>query len=1190
MEVNYEGRKYKVVYHPPTKTNPNKRETIYELGSTRTWRLYKTRGDISKGLRMAINKARDETEFYVPLIVEGYTGAGQYINTNNDHIVVKGKDIQKVLKEKREEINQNAKSLEYNLHYDIQEGGIIPVEVAISEGVMDMPELDHSTNWNMPPELKLSDKTKEHCVIDNIIDHFKKHKELGCKDTLWDAFSNIDKMLKRKKKLKCINPKDWKKELKRNMGLTPNHILELAKEYNFSFYVVEPFSKHVYYKYIAPDTKHRLKPLYICPYQNHMFCIEDPSIRQSIKQRCNGESTKMQIHQNAHTEQISKDTVFMDDVEKIVKALKDDNFKDNIVSETEKIEIEDVIKKIGWKDLVANGKIRFSALSGNPVSLSYHKKVVSFTDNYHRNLFLSDLVDHNLYSTSIAVGNHMFEKCPKSHYAPNHIQFIKGKGPHIICKEEYESKNVFQMDKTKAYATELVLNKFKFPLYQVYDEMEDYDGKDFKCGQYWIQTNNMYPLKGDGWYNYATLIRAKELRIKFKPKKQWLASGHVDSGWFKEKVLDAFRICKGDKEKEKAVNEMLRVAIGCLAKRESEKLVKTKLCCGIQAAHKYLSYLEDNNRENKRNFIQMLDGDESVYLVGQRVHELHNSNRIPIYNQIIESVWLTMYETWIRFHKPRIIALKTDCFVFPRRDVDKDLFYGKIKPPKKVDNGKTLAGLGGWKIEYKPFNRVFKPKVAKRLPIPALPKDKRHKLFPENVDRKLAKSIVEMDQGCLIISPPGYGKTTLGKLIKKRLEDRMDVVAPTNKAASIIGGKTIHKQFGLTINDDECKNKFNKNVKEYLWIDEISQVNNKVMGFIVNLKRENPKLKIIMTGDFHQCKAIDDFMIDPMTKKRSSVIRWLTDYNQIVLTEYYRGDTVMKEMLEQIKKGKIVDLSIIKKTQVKRIWRHITKSHAARKAVNRYVMENRSYTVKELGRVRKLDIPYKGPRHKCQDVSLAYGTPIIATISNKKNGIIKNGLYRVVRFTQKEFWICEMNEAHKDNKEINKFLVKNFHDYFWVAYATTIDSVQGDTIHEKICIWQYESMMDKYDRYSAVGRATKKDNLCRLLKFEEEALLKEWQCKEESIIKPNIKRAIKKRWKGWTKEYFGTTWSRFWDYLDELLIENGFALQDYGDVWNIDHNLACKPMKNNLAKLHHYTNLSPMKIPKNSSKGDRPIG
>ena len=81
---------------------------------------------------------------------------------------------------------------------------------------------------------------------------------------------------------------------------------------------------------------------------------------------------------------------------------------------------------------------------------------------------------------------------------------------------------------------------------------------------------------------------------------------------------------------------------------------------------------------------------------------------------------------------------------------------------------------------------------------------------------------MSMDQGCLVIAPPGLGTTTLGKLIKKRLGDRMHVVAPTNKAASNIGGKTINKQFGVTINDDECKNMLNKNVKEYSWIDEVS--------------------------------------------------------------------------------------------------------------------------------------------------------------------------------------------------------------------------------------------------------------------------------------------------------------------------------------------------------------------------------
>ncbi len=57
---------------------------------------------------------------------------------------------------------------------------------------------------------------------------------------------------------------------------------------------------------------------------------------------------------------------------------------------------------------------------------------------------------------------------------------------------------------------------FGWPVYSVFDEVKSFDG-EIETGFYYINTNNVFPFKGAGWYDADLVNYACECKI-FKEK------------------------------------------------------------------------------------------------------------------------------------------------------------------------------------------------------------------------------------------------------------------------------------------------------------------------------------------------------------------------------------------------------------------------------------------------------------------------------------------------------------------------------------------------------------------------------------------------------------------------------------------------------------------------------------------------
>ena len=100
-----------------------------------------------------------------------------------------------------------------------------------------------------------------------------------------------------------------------------------------------------------------------------------------------------------------------------------------------------------------------------------------------------------------------------------------------------------------------------------------------------------------------------------------------------------------------------------------------------------------------------------------------------------------------------------------------------------------------------------------------------------------------------IIGAAGAGKSYLIKHFYKKFEKqnkRYVLVAPTNKAALIINGKTLHKFVSkLKLKTSKQLERFNA---DYICVDEISMVKEVYYNFYIMMKNKKPNINLSLLG------------------------------------------------------------------------------------------------------------------------------------------------------------------------------------------------------------------------------------------------------------------------------------------------------------------------------------------------------
>ena len=323
-----------------------------------------------------------------------------------------------------------------------------------------------------------------------------------------------------------------------------------------------------------------------------------------------------------------------------------------------------------------------------------------------------------------------------------------------------------------------------------------------------------------------------------------------------------------------------------------------------------------------------------------------------------------------------------------------------------------------------------------------------------------------------------------------------ECMAPTNKSANIIGGKTLHRSLGIMKEDVIVENeegeevieklspqpylksiieKFEGNRKKGIHplcsivVDEVSMVNGEMFSILAYIKYRIPNIKILLFGDIeHQLPPVGE---ENRNFNHSYVIKELTNFTKITLDYNFRmgvsGDKLWEysatPQMFPCNGGELTDRNLCY-TNKKRM--EIIEERQD-KILNPIIVEYEPEVEEE----EEDDDIVRLPRYdERQTLKYTLGTPMIARMSIKKDNIAKNEMYYVVCLTPLKLISVTNNLIEIDNEILLQ--------QFLSGFCVTIHKSQGETYTDRYTIheWYKISQSDRNGmkrklRYTAQSRS-----------------------------------------------------------------------------------------------------------------------
>ncbi len=342
----------------------------------------------------------------------------------------------------------------------------------------------------------------------------------------------------------------------------------------------------------------------------------------------------------------------------------------------------------------------------------------------------------------------------------------------------------------------------------------------------------------------------------------------------------------------------------------------------------------------------------------------------------------------------------------------------------------------------------------------------------DEYDLALAK-LKNSHKNIFIQGNAGTGKSHLINQYLDNLstEERKKVLllAPTGKAADVIGGTTIHKAFELPscvqMLDEEIVDvpKPLHNIKTVI-IDEISMVRIDVFEMIMQIldftATKGQNIRLIVVGDFGQlapvCTSSDKAILKTLYPDIKGYYafnsaKWhKADFEKIVLHKIFRQkDAELIERLNGIKYGRYSDLEWFKynaspfmsNKPVYICSRRKTVDEFNQSAIEEYSKENPTtiYQAKYVG-----PLPAELPCSKT--LTLGVGVRVM-TICNEKH--YKNGMLGTVKILANDKVVVKFDNGKTVTIKRKTFELENGTSYIQLplilAYAITVHRAQGST-------------------------------------------------------------------------------------------------------------------------------------------------
>jgi len=664
----------------------------------------------------------------------------------------------------------------------------------------------------------------------------------------------------------------------------------------------------------------------------------------------------------------------------------------------------------------------------------------------------SDYTPRCDFTSSLNIqANEIMQKVYSRKVAFNH--FFEIDRP-ISTYKIYESQNLGRFkcaDINKCRRNLLLYGGYNFPVYSVLDSWNKFNGV-LEDGNYYVETDNYFPFRGNGVYNLAMvqygisekIITLDNVIYEFK------CSTTVKDDYFKGFVEHLLKVFDFDKGAQKLAPNSY---IGLMGARTT-KYIKAEYCQANNKDEMGVIY-----EKFKNPFINEITETEWILTDEVVINRLETNFYIHSHILDLEAIEAHKLYNLLKESHCVPICVKTDAIVFYEFSTWFDIsehFFDKEKTVLKYKFEEEVKFL-----EQK--SSILKNTEKMVVPFKKYEMYENADIYMDNNYSHIADKIIESNKGCLCLGSAGTGKSYLLNKVVEKLEalgKKYLRLAPTNKSALIIGGETLDKFCHSLLSSIQSINKAKK--YDYIFVDEISMVRESFYRVLIFLKHENPDIKFVICGDFHQLPPVLD-RINNRSYKNSRVLRELVDNQKLNLDVCKRSDSVLFNLCEQVKKGEKIDIARFKNKRPNDL--NICYTNECRKIVNRLTMNRFLKTTKEETRtIHKLSYD-----ENSQEYTLCKGMPLIARRNLKSEKIVNTETYRCEGFSgDKVILSCDEGEII--------FPLYKLKQYFHLAFAITTHKSQGATFDKPYTIHEWDKM-DKTLRYVALSRATDINNI-----------------------------------------------------------------------------------------------------------------
>ena len=878
-------------------------------------------------------------------------------------------------------------------------------------------------------------------------------------------------------------------------GVSLNQLIPLYIKYKIGYHVVD-FKYHL----TASHNEHNYKPTgnYPCLFymieNNHLYPIVNKQHQNSISQIKDIARNKIF---KPKSEKPQERTVHIfhrpDEILTLINNKEIERYNGDMFVSTTPTVVNELFYLLLKKNLLYNKNVRTDnariiQFDINNITIQEntdYREVVSTIETLNKNISIEDdkyiyhgqtihRLAHEYYERNFSK-NYISEMSPQVSNVFND-KLAKNTAFNITLKD-IQATTAYDFNKLYASILRFCGDKFGWCYYLPIDSIEPYD-QNIKTGFYYIETDNVMPCHGNGWYADIFVCDALKLNIiTHDDIKYQIKSSRMLSPRFFEDFVNA--IVKYFNKYKQANNGF----IGILAKNyntyEKHYFTQDRMTalkewlkkpdevsyCGIYDNSKDLhTYQFLMNRDNLQAMIDLARSKEfepMVWMVNISKKTPLFNNTLPIHRKIYDIANMMVYKKhlYIMSLNPyaELVRVKTDL-----------LGYINIDNEIKTDDYKW----GEVKREWLP------PKAGKICDMSKLTRTTKYehniKAWFEHKRKELDNDDIQaiIKHGGLLDGEGGSGKSqTLGKIKEALPPNSFITGAFTHIASENVDGDTLHSICGIDVKTKKIDYKLVKSyIKQgikHLIIDEISMIPSWIWNILAHMKYEYGFI-IIGAGDWGQLPAVKEEYID---FENSWIVKYVFDYHLYRLIYVWRTED--EELLKDtraIRNGGTIDYSTYTAQEYPTALCHSNDAvDAINKTWNEYYAKQHTKTQIVNGFDNTKYILYQG----------------LKMLSYKTHGqrLFKNSQQFILEEWNDNILILKQTKG-KNTGRIIEIDIK-YSVSFKPGYAMTVHKSQGQTIRENYSIYEYEDMTQKM-LYVAMTRATKKlhINFCKIDKYK----------------------------------------------------------------------------------------------------------